>query len=315
MRYNKTAMKTIPASSFRRDLRAQGVLARALFPSLSARTMRFFARAVRVVYALPPRWRGITSRTVYIPRPDGTKLRMYVFDLEGGGPARPALLWFHGGGFAFGSPLTDRKIISDFVKRGGSVVFSPCYTLSTDAPYPAALDDALLALAFVKTSAPLYNADPSRISFGGDSAGGGLAVSLALKARDENILRPASLLPVYPMLDDRPGPYNDAPLWNTASNRAAWALYLGGKSADKYAAPARETDLRGLPPAATYVGTLDPFLEETRKFIADLKAAGGDARLLVMDGCYHGFDFVPFSRAGQEARSFLVDSYLSFLAR
>lgn len=88
-----------------------------------------------------------------------------------------------------------------------------------------------------------------KIFVGGNSAGGGMTAALTLYARDKGEVNIAFQMPLYPMLDDRPtktSKNNDAPVWNTKSNIAAWKLYLGDDygtdRVSKYAAPARETD-------------------------------------------------------------------------
>lgn len=96
------------------------------------------------------------------------------------------------------------------------------------------------------------------------------------------------------MLDDRlvlaSAKNNNAPVWNSRVNQAAWDLYLGDLLLDKipiYAAPGRATDLAGLPPAITYVGDLDPFLGGTCLYAKRLERAGIPVACKVFDGCYH----------------------------
>ena len=120
-----------------------------------------------------------------------------------------------------------------------------------------------------------------KIFVGGNSAGGGMTAALTLYARDRGEVNIAFQMPLYPMLDDRPtktSKNNDAPVWNTKSNIAAWKLYLGDDygtdMVSKYAAPARETDFSGLPPTLTFIGSIDPFLAETKSYVEALRAAG-----------------------------------------
>jgi len=101
------------------------------------------------------------------------------------------------------------------------------------------------------------------------------------------------------MIDDRPtnsSRYNDAPYWNAFNNQTAWELYLGKlyKTADVpvYAAPARALDYSDLPPTLTFVGDLDPFLDETVTYCENLKKAGVPVKWFVYKGCYHGFDII-----------------------
>ena len=131
----------------------------------------------------------------------------------------------------------------------------------------------------------------------GMSAGGGLTAAVSLMARDRGDVRIAHQLPLYPMIDHRmvteSSRDNDAPVWGSRHNRIAWDLYLGGLAGGdvpKYASPALETDCAGLPPTTTFVGDLDPFLDETVAYVESLRAAGVPVELRRYPGCYHGFD-------------------------
>ena len=120
------------------------------------------------------------------------------------------------------------------------------------------------------------------------------------------------------MLDDRmiteSSRDNDAPVWNTKANENAWKLYLGDlygtDEVPVYAAPARLTDFHGLPPAITFVGTLDPFHDETRSYIRRLKAEGIPVAYRIFEGCYHAFDIMaPKSKPAMEAEKFLMKNF------
>lgn len=145
---------------------------------------------------------------------------------------------------------------------------------------------------------------------GGESAGGGLTAALCMYARDKGEVDIAFQMPLYPMIDDRDTPSsrdNHAPVWNTRLNHAAWNLYLRpfrdhsrNDSVPAYAAPARQEDYRGLPPAYTFVGDIEPFYCETLTYIENLRKAGVPAKVDVYPGCFHAFDmllpFLPVSR-------------------
>ena len=107
---------------------------------------------------------------------------------------------------------------------------------------------------------------------------------------------------------------NDAPVWNSRSNELAWRLYLGKEyktdNVSKYAAPARETDYNGLPPTLTYIGTIDPFFDETNMYVEKLKEAGTDVKYKAFDGCFHAFDLLSFSTPAKLARKFLIEGFL-----
>ena len=261
------------------------------------------------------------AEEMFIPRGDGTDLRILVcraIDPEKRQDNAAGLLWIHGGGYATGVPEQDHLFADIFCTDGECVAVMPDYTRSTEAPYPAALGDCCLALYWMVQNADELGIDRDRIMVGGDSAGGGLTAAVCLRARDEGIIKIAFQMPLYPMLDDRETETsrdNDAPVWNTRSNRAGWDLYLAGFSKDgddvpSYAAPAREEDLRGMPPACTFVGTIDPFRAETEQYVEKLRKAGVQVFFREFEGCFHGFDMIAYAtRPARDARSFLKNSF------
>ena len=147
---------------------------------------------------------------------------------------------------------------------------------------------------------------------GGVSAGGGLTAAISLRARDTGDVKIALQVPLYPMIDDRQetesARENNAPVWNSETNRWAWRLYLGelsGGDVPAWAAPARATDLRGLPPTVTFVGDLEPFRDETVRYAERLKEAGVPVRFRVFERCFHAFDIVhPNAAVSLQARRF-----------
>ena len=230
----------------------------------------------------------------------------------------PGLLWIHGGGYAIGVPEQDFSFIESFVLASGCVVVAPDYTNSTDAPYPAAFNDCYEALLWLKENGKEYGMRSDQIFVGGNSAGGGLCAAVSLKARDTGDVNIAFQMPLYPMLDDRmiteSSQNNDAPIWNTKSNEIAWELYLGEDyktdNVSKYAAPARETDYSNLPPTLTYVGTIEPFTDETIEYVENLKKAGVEVQFKTFEGCFHAFDLLSYSSPAKEARKFLIDGFM-----
>ena len=107
---------------------------------------------------------------------------------------------------------------------------------------------------------------------------------------------------------------NHAPVWNTRTNRFAWKYYLrdlDGVTPPSYAAPARETNYAGLPPAYTYVGTEEPFYCETLEYVANLKRAGVEASVDVHPHWFHAYDMLfPFAKKSREAVRRFEEHYL-----
>ena len=133
----------------------------------------------------------------------------------------------------------------------------------------------------------------------GDSGGGGIAAGAAIMARDLGIPVSRQIL-VYPMLDDRtvePDPLlAPTATWSYENNVTAWDALLGadrgGPDVPAVAAPARLTDLAGVPPTYVEVGELDIFRDECLTWAGRLLAAGVSCALHVRPGAPHGFEWL-----------------------
>lgn len=218
----------------------------------------------------------------------------------------PGILWIHGGGYATGMPeMIYASRAFPLVKKYGAVVVTPAYRLSGKAPYPAALEDCYAALLCLKNSAKKWGCNPDQLMVGGESAGGGLTAALCMYARDKGTVNIAYQMPLYPMIDDRDtdSSRNNYRLpWNTLFNHAAWKMYLGKSEPAAYAAPARQTDYAGLPPAYTFVGDKEPFFCETVQYVENLKKAGVEAKVDVYQTGVHAFDMLlPFRKISKQA--------------
>lgn len=267
------------------------------------------------------RWMSRVSRMEQrkVTRADGSLLRLCVCRPKKAlTEAVPGLLWIHGGGYAMGVPEMDTLFVDRLMQAGDCVAVLPDYRLSTEAPYPAALDDCWLALKWLAQNAAELGVKQDQLFAGGDSAGGGLCAALCLRARDTGEVNIAFQMPLYPMIDDRmqtPSQQdNDAPVWNSKSNDAAWQMYLAGKRGTEgipaQAAPAREEDLHGMPPTCTYVGDIEPFHDETVAYVLGLQQAGVRTWFKEMKGCFHGFDIVAgFSKPAKEAAAFSQQAF------
>ena len=236
-------------------------------------------------------------------------LEVEVCSPETAGPTgpRPCLLWLHGGGYVIGSAGMDALRLQTWAARFDCLTVSTEYRLAPEDPFPAAHDDAMRALGWLVEGADELGVDPGRIVVAGASAGGGLAAGVALAARDQGIPLAGQLL-FYPMIDDRQQTASsrwEAPVWPPKANNFGWRAYLGdlyGGEVPPYAAPARATDVRGLPRSLLIVGGADGFFDETVSYASRLAHAGVSTDLRVYAGAPHGFGLMaPDASATREA--------------
>jgi len=217
----------------------------------------------------------------------------------------PGYLHLHGGGYLFGSPKGSDGLNLQIASQLGVVVLSVDYRLAPEYPIPLPLDDSYAGLAWLHSQASNLKIDPSRIAVGGESAGGGLAATLAIRARDAGEYSVCHQHLTYPMLDnltgtpEQPGdPLVGEFVWTRESNELGWTSYLGDAPAVAPQVPARVVDCAGLPPAWIFTAGLDLFRDENIAYAQRLLAAGVAAELLLYPSACHAFQMLPDSSLG-----------------
>ena len=226
-------------------------------------------------------------------------VRVLSYRPNGASGALPGILHFHGGGFVLGMPemmdTANRRLASEL----GCMIFSVDYRLAPETRFPGPLEDGYAVLLWLHANADRLGVDVQRVGVKGESAGGGLAASLALLTRDR--LGPPLLFQhlIFPMLDDRtcmasdPNPFTGEFAWTAEQNKFSWTSLLnkepGSPGVSAYAAAARADDLTGLPPAFIGVGGLDLFLEENLSYARKLSRVGVPVELHVYPGAFHRF--------------------------
>jgi acetyl esterase/lipase len=243
--------------------------------------------------------RPIDVRDELIPGPDGAPdVRVRIYTPTSTDGPRPGLVYIHGGGFVSGDiDMTDSACLT-YADKLGIVVLSVDYRLAPETPFPGPVEDCYAALVWTANKSTELGIDPARIGVAGSSAGGGLAAGTVLMARDRG--GPAIVFQYLgvPELDDRLATesmreYVDTPLWNAPKAVFSWDCYLGeGKrgTADvsPYAAPARATDLSGLPPTVVTVCQFDPLRDEGMEHARRLSQANVPTELRGHAGTFHG---------------------------
>jgi acetyl esterase/lipase len=219
---------------------------------------------------------------------------------EARGPGS-AVLYLHGGGMIFGLQHVGRvydRGVRDYVAMSGVPMLVVDYRIAPEHPHPTPVEDCYAALRWLTDNAARLGVDPARIGVMGDSAGGGLAAGVSLLARDRGGPPIAQQVLVYPMLDDRshtPDPQLLPFLtWTYDDNVTGWAALLGDSAGtdvvSPYAAPARATDVSGLPDTYIDVGNLDIFRDEDIDYARRLSDAGVPTELHLHPGCPHAFE-------------------------
>ncbi|MET9643442.1 alpha/beta hydrolase [Streptomyces syringium] len=207
--------------------------------------------------------------------------------------AQGAIVWMHGGGGVFGNLDTEHPWAARTADLSGAVVISVNYRLAPEHRYPAALDDAYAVLIWTAEHAAELGIDPERIAVGGHSAGAGIAAAVALRARDQQGPPIRFQLLNEPGLDDREQTWSrqhftDTPWMNRDKIATSWRHYLGSRPATPYAAPARATDLSGLPPAYIATAEFCPNRDEDIAYALRLLQAGVSVDLHQWPGTFHG---------------------------
>lgn len=235
--------------------------------------------------------------------------RMRAIDL-GGVPARlyrpveaedaailPAYIHLHGGGWVLGDLDGCHSYCAEIATTAGIAVVAVDYRLAPEHPFPAGLEDSRMAVRQVVEQAARLGIDPTRLSIGGDSAGGNLAASTCLILRDgggEPVLRAQVLL--YPVTDLRMQTASyaipDADGLLTAGMMRWFRDLYSGNITDWRVSPLLAASHADLPPAYIITCGFDPLHDEGRAYAAALAQAGGSVTHVPYPDQFHGFLFM-----------------------
>ncbi|SEO79813.1 acetyl esterase [Halogranum amylolyticum] len=226
--------------------------------------------------------------------PDGD-VPVRVYRPEVTTPA-PTVVFYHGGGWTLGTLDSADDLCRNLARRVGAVVVSVDYRLAPEHPFPAGLDDAAAALAWVAEHAATFGGDPERLAVAGTSAGGNLAAAVALRAREFDGPDVAHQALLYPITDrafdtDSYSQNADGPLLTRADMEWFWAQYLRSPvdGANPYASVLRAPDLSELPPATVVTAGFDPLCDDGAAYADRLADAGVDVAHQHHPTMAHGF--------------------------
>lgn len=226
--------------------------------------------------------------------------------------ALPFVMMFcHGGAYMTGTLCSSRVLAASMAEHVGVHVLSFEYRLSPENPYPAALEDAHEVYAWLLGE----GIAPDQIALAGDSAGGGLALALALKLKDENMPLPGCILAISPWTDltmsqqSHKQKHEDDPSLNEDLLFQAAHAYIGDHlPIHPYISPAYG-DFTDFPPTLFHVGSEEILLDDSRVVARRMERAGVKATLRIYDGMWHVFHAFPVKEtkeAMEEIREFLL---------
>ena len=248
----------------------------------------------------------------------GRTVATRIYRHKGATGLQPCVLYLHGGGFVKGDLDASDSIAWGYAHDSGAMVVSVDYRLAPENPWPAGFDDCYDVLQALVERPDHFGVDPTRIVVGGESAGGFLAASVSLRARDEKLVDLAGQLIVYGAAgtaDDSLSSSEFAEGFNLVSKDVEkYHRALFGKMenyrADPYAWPISNPDLSRLPPAFVHSAEIDPIRDDGRAYAARLLLAGNDVCYREAKGMLHGFLRARFTGAAAKRE---YDAVISFI--
>ncbi|NJL14335.1 MAG: alpha/beta hydrolase [Microscillaceae bacterium] len=203
------------------------------------------------------------------------------------------VMYLHGGAYLAGSLASHRGLASQIGHCAQAEVLQVDYRLAPEHPFPAGLEDALTAYAWLQ-----QQFSPAQIVLAGDSAGGGLALATLLKLREEGHQLPAALVLLAPWVDlEARSPTLEKlahkdPILSSGRLRESARAYCGTHSPQNPFISPLNADLSGLPPVLIQVGTLDILLGEAEQLARKIQAQGGKVQLEVWKNMIHVWQFI-----------------------
>ena len=221
----------------------------------------------------------------------------------------PVILYFHGGGYIMGCVDDHDPICGKLADACGAVVISVEYRLAPEYPFPACIDDAVLAAEWAYKNARKFGGDPDKLMAGGDSSGANISAVLALLGKMGKVPKLSYLILFY-------GVFGCVDLLESESakefGRGGFVLPVNAMNEmmkiyvpddvdpdDFRINPGMADDLSGMPRSIVVTAEFDPLRDDGEEFARRLKDAGNEADLIRMDGMMHGFIlyFQQFHRA------------------
>jgi acetyl esterase/lipase len=271
------------------------------------------AKRARRVFGAPAAYGSLLSAGVSVRTVNDAGVRgEWLVPRRGVPRGGSVVLYIHGGGYVACSRRTHRPITAALARRTGVRVLSIDYRLAPEHRYPAAVDDVLAAYRWLlRTSAP-----PPLIALAGDSAGGGLAMALLLRVRDEGLPMPACVVCFSPLADVRPQRATPANvgrdhMFHPENTEAFASAYLGAASRELPEVSLVNADTTGWPPMLFQAAETEMLRDDATAMHERVLASGGQSTLSVYGDVLHCWQMLvgilPEAGAAlDEAAAFLI---------
>ena len=239
---------------------------------------------------------GMEETEIVTEGTQNLSVKTTVFSMAGAQEEMPALIYVHGGAFAYKAAAYQKKLAMIYAEEAGCRVFFPHYHLAPKYPYPGAYEDVMALYRYVTEHARELGVDPTRIGIAGDSAGASLAALVCNRWEEENVKMPCLQMLVYPVTDARMETesmklFTDTPNWDSRANERMWDYYCGKDGEKRDKASPMWCDLPSALPG-TYIETteFDCLHDEGQAYAEKLKQAGVDVEINETEGTFHGYD-------------------------
>lgn len=253
------------------------------------------------------------TQDIMIPGPAG-EIPARVYTPEGEGPF-PVILYFHGGGWVIANIDVYDASARALTNKANAIVVSSHYRQGPENRFPAAHDDANAAYEYVVENAGAWNGNVDQLAIVGESAGGGLALSTAIHARDAQLIMPDAIVSVYPIAGgetDTPSYMENADAMPLGRPDMEWFFehYLNSEAerSDPRIDLYDEAELSGLPPTTIINAEIDPLLSDGEMLAEAMEAAGVDVEQQTFDAVTHEFfGMAAVVPAAEDAQQFAVE--------
>lgn len=241
------------------------------------------------------------------PGYQGAELQTLVIEPRHAEGNLPCIVFFHGGGFILRASYVHNRMAKAYAEELPCKVVYTDYRLSPKHQFPIPAEDCYQTYRWVLDNTALLDVNPDQIIIAGDSAGGNLALAVALMARDRGVRPPSAELLIYPatdrrMITDTMKRYTDAPVWNARLSEMMWRAYLGDQPLERieYASPIEAESWAGFPPTYIEVAEYDALRDEGIALYHKLQEQGIACEMHEIIGACHGFETALQSRMLRE---------------